>query len=63
MLGVTFVSILSQIRASLFLLQEFGYVEVPAVSKRLMCGDTGHGAMAEVDTVLEEIFKRLTPLH
>lgn len=40
-------------------LSELGYMEVPAVSKRLMCGDVGGGAMAEVGTIVEAVWSAL----
>jgi len=40
-------------------LRSWGYIEVPSISKTLMCGDTGNGAMAEVGTIVEYIFKFL----
>lgn len=30
-------------------------MEVPPISKKLMCGDTGVGGMAEVETIVEKI--------
>ncbi|TNN86915.1 Phosphopantothenoylcysteine decarboxylase [Liparis tanakae] len=33
-------------------LTEFGYVEIPCISKKLVCGDEGKGAMAEVSTIV-----------
>ncbi|XP_039874831.1 phosphopantothenoylcysteine decarboxylase-like [Simochromis diagramma] len=33
-------------------LKEFGYVEIPCVAKKLVCGDEGKGAMAEVSTIV-----------
>lgn len=36
-------------------LTDWGYVQIPPISKTLMCGDTGIGAMAEVDTIVERI--------
>ncbi|KAH8399004.1 hypothetical protein KR222_010846, partial [Zaprionus bogoriensis] len=33
-------------------LKSWGYKEIPCISKTLMCGDTGNGAMAEVPTVV-----------
>ncbi|XP_045772670.1 phosphopantothenoylcysteine decarboxylase [Maniola jurtina] len=36
-------------------LKWWGYEEVPPTSKTLMCGDTGIGAMAEVDTIVKRI--------
>ncbi|XP_072551804.1 phosphopantothenoylcysteine decarboxylase [Salminus brasiliensis] len=37
------------------ILQGFGYVEIPCIAKKLICGDEGKGAMAEVSTILETI--------
>ncbi|XP_074533652.1 phosphopantothenoylcysteine decarboxylase [Halichoeres trimaculatus] len=34
---------------------EFGYVEIPCISKKLVCGDEGKGAMAEVSTIVSMI--------
>ncbi|XP_053784838.1 phosphopantothenoylcysteine decarboxylase isoform X3 [Desmodus rotundus] len=36
-------------------LQAFGYVEIPCVAKKLVCGDQGLGAMAEVDTIVDKV--------
>uniref|UniRef100_A0A669EN98 Phosphopantothenoylcysteine decarboxylase n=2 Tax=Oreochromis TaxID=8139 RepID=A0A669EN98_ORENI len=33
-------------------LKEFGYVEIPCIAKKLVCGDEGKGAMAEVSTIV-----------
>lgn len=33
-------------------LQGFGYVEIPCISKKLVCGDEGKGAMAEVSAIV-----------
>lgn len=43
------------------LLKSWGYKEVHCVSKTLMCGDTGMGAMAEVDTIVQSTLRALTP--
>ncbi|XP_037395968.1 phosphopantothenoylcysteine decarboxylase isoform X2 [Pygocentrus nattereri] len=40
-------------------LQGFGYVEIPCVAKKLVCGDEGKGAMAEVATIVETIQRYL----
>lgn len=40
-------------------LKSWGYHEVPTTSKTLMCGDTGNGAMAEVDTITDHILFKL----
>ncbi|XP_071354361.1 phosphopantothenoylcysteine decarboxylase [Trachinotus anak] len=36
-------------------LKEFGYVEIPCISKKLVCGDEGKGAMAEVSTIVSVV--------
>ncbi|XP_062947296.1 phosphopantothenoylcysteine decarboxylase isoform X2 [Cynocephalus volans] len=36
-------------------LQAFGYIEIPCVAKKLVCGDQGLGAMAEVDTIVNKV--------
>ncbi|XP_027989240.2 phosphopantothenoylcysteine decarboxylase isoform X3 [Eptesicus fuscus] len=36
-------------------LQAFGYIEIPCVAKKLVCGDQGLGAMAEVDTIVDTV--------
>ncbi|CAK1551307.1 unnamed protein product [Leptosia nina] len=36
-------------------LKSWGYKEIPPISKTLMCGDVGVGAMAEVSTIVEAI--------
>lgn len=36
-------------------MKEWGYEEIPPINKKLMCGDTGVGAMAEVDTIVQKI--------
>ncbi|XP_077566600.1 phosphopantothenoylcysteine decarboxylase-like [Stigmatopora nigra] len=33
-------------------LKEFDYVEIPCIAKKLVCGDKGKGAMAEVSTII-----------
>ncbi|XP_038623245.1 phosphopantothenoylcysteine decarboxylase isoform X2 [Tachyglossus aculeatus] len=44
-------------------LQDFGYTEIPCVAKRLVCGDEGLGAMAEVQTILEKVKEILSELN
>ncbi|XP_036591663.1 phosphopantothenoylcysteine decarboxylase [Trichosurus vulpecula] len=47
-------------------LKGFGYTEVPCVVKKLVCGDEGLGAMAEVKTILgkvKEILSERDLLH
>jgi phosphopantothenoylcysteine decarboxylase len=39
------------------LTKSFGYIEIPCMEKTLMCGQTGIGAMATVDTIVEETLK------
>ncbi|OXU31487.1 phosphopantothenoylcysteine decarboxylase [Nasonia vitripennis] len=41
------------------LLKSWGYKEVPCISKNLMCGDTGMGGMAEVDTIVQATLRSL----
>ncbi|RZF42679.1 hypothetical protein LSTR_LSTR001474 [Laodelphax striatellus] len=36
-------------------LKSWGYTEIPCISKTLMCGDTGMGAMAHVPTIVEKV--------
>lgn len=38
-------------------LKKWGYVEIPVISKTLICGDKGLGAMAEVDTICEMVMR------
>uniref|UniRef100_A0A1A9W118 Phosphopantothenoylcysteine decarboxylase n=1 Tax=Glossina brevipalpis TaxID=37001 RepID=A0A1A9W118_9MUSC len=40
-------------------LKSWGYYEVPSIAKTLMCGDTGNGAMAEVDNIVVEILNKI----
>ncbi|XP_068595631.1 phosphopantothenoylcysteine decarboxylase [Brachionichthys hirsutus] len=40
-------------------LVEFGYVEIPCVAKKLVCGDEGRGAMAEVSTIVSVVAQYL----
>ncbi|XP_063170043.1 phosphopantothenoylcysteine decarboxylase isoform X2 [Candoia aspera] len=35
-------------------LKEFGYAEIPCIVKKLVCGDEGQGAMAEISTIVEK---------
>lgn len=34
---------------------DFGYVEIPCITKKLVCGDEGKGAMAEVSTIVDAV--------
>jgi phosphopantothenoylcysteine decarboxylase len=34
-----------------------GFMIIPTILKILMCGDEGMGAMADVNTILNEVFK------
>ncbi|XP_061451646.1 phosphopantothenoylcysteine decarboxylase isoform X1 [Rhineura floridana] len=36
-------------------LKSFGYVEIPCIVKKLICGDEGRGAMAEVPTIVGKV--------
>ncbi|XP_059191966.1 phosphopantothenoylcysteine decarboxylase [Centropristis striata] len=40
-------------------LAEFGYVEIPCIAKKLVCGDEGKGAMAEVSTIVTAVERHL----
>ncbi|XP_034240689.1 phosphopantothenoylcysteine decarboxylase [Thrips palmi] len=37
------------------ILKSWGYTEVPCIAKTLVCGDTGLGAMAELDTIVNAL--------
>lgn len=37
------------------ILKEWGHEEIPPIKKQLICGDTGVGAMAEVETIVERV--------
>lgn len=37
------------------ILKSFGYVEIPCISKKLICGDEGLGAMAEVSSIVAKV--------
>ncbi|XP_030237926.1 phosphopantothenoylcysteine decarboxylase isoform X1 [Drosophila navojoa] len=39
---------------------KWGYKEIPCISKTLMCGDTGNGAMAEVSTIVSIVVGTFT---
>uniref|UniRef100_A0A1Z5L2J8 Glucose-repressible alcohol dehydrogenase n=1 Tax=Ornithodoros moubata TaxID=6938 RepID=A0A1Z5L2J8_ORNMO len=43
-------------------LKELGYYEVPCVKKKLACGDTGYGGMAEVETIIAAVVNAVSPL-
>lgn len=36
-------------------LKSWGYIEVPCIAKTLVCGETGLGAMAELDTIVNAL--------
>ncbi|TRY87128.1 hypothetical protein DNTS_008188 [Danionella cerebrum] len=36
-------------------LKGFGYTEIPCIAKKLVCGDEGKGAMAEVSTIIDAV--------
>lgn len=40
-------------------LKGFGYVEIPCIVKKLVCGDKGRGAMAEVSTIVGKVMEIL----
>lgn len=39
------------------LTKNFGYLEIPCIEKTLMCGQTGIGAMASVETIVQQILE------
>ncbi|KAK9873243.1 hypothetical protein WA026_021731 [Henosepilachna vigintioctopunctata] len=43
-------------------LESWGYKCIPVIEKLLMCGDTGLGAMAEVDTIVEFVGNEIAQL-
>ncbi|KAK6638078.1 hypothetical protein RUM44_008503 [Polyplax serrata] len=47
-------------RTQIATLKSWGYVEIPVVSKVLVCGDKGAGAMAEVDTIVNAVIDKTT---
>ncbi|CAL8261844.1 unnamed protein product [Merluccius merluccius] len=40
-------------------LKDFGYVEIPCIAKKLVCGDEGKGAMAELSTIINVVKQHL----
>lgn len=42
---------------------ELAYRIVPPISKKLMCGDIGIGAMAEVATIVESVVEVVTGIE
>lgn len=40
-------------------LKSWGYKEINCITKTLMCGDTGIGAMAEIDTIISSTLRSL----
>ncbi|XP_072138065.1 phosphopantothenoylcysteine decarboxylase [Mobula birostris] len=44
-------------------LKGFGYIEVPCIVKKLLCGDEGYGAMAEISTIVEKVQEYLEQSH
>lgn len=42
-------------RSHLDLLQQFGYTQLGPISKTLMCGDSGMGAMSEISDIVKAI--------
>lgn len=41
------------------ILQNWGWEEIACISKKLMCGDTGMGAMAEVPMIIQSLLKHI----
>ncbi|XP_061078663.1 phosphopantothenoylcysteine decarboxylase isoform X1 [Conger conger] len=44
-------------------LKEFGYIEVPCICKKLVCGDEGKGAMAALSTIVDVVKEHLPRSH
>ncbi|XP_078285883.1 phosphopantothenoylcysteine decarboxylase [Rhinoraja longicauda] len=44
-------------------LKSFGYIEVPCIVKKLVCGDEGKGGMAEISTIIEKVQECLEQLQ
>ena len=42
-------------RPQVELVESWGYIVIPPVVKTLVCGDTGTGAMASVETVIDTV--------
>lgn len=40
-------------------LKSWGYVEIPCISKTLICGDQGLGAMADISTIVDKVCELL----
>lgn len=40
-------------------LNRLGYLEIPVIEKRLACGDTGLGAMAETEQIVEIVLNKI----
>ena len=38
------------------LVNQFGFTLVDSIEKKLMCGDTGIGAMANIETIIKVLF-------
>uniref|UniRef100_U5ESC8 Phosphopantothenoylcysteine decarboxylase n=1 Tax=Corethrella appendiculata TaxID=1370023 RepID=U5ESC8_9DIPT len=45
------------------ILKSWGHCEIPCISKTLMCGDTGLGAMAEVDSIVNSVLLSDDPTY
>ena len=41
------------------LTKTFGYMEIPCIEKTLMCGQTGIGAMASVETIVNQVLEMI----
>jgi len=42
-----------------WILNNWGYTEIPPISKTLMCNDTGMGAMAEPQSIVDQVLNSL----
>lgn len=45
------------------ILKSWGYIEIPCISKTLMCGDQGLGAMAEISSIVDKVNELLKKTH
>ena len=39
------------------LLEEFKFIEIPAIEKKLACGDIGIGGIADTDVIYEKVLE------
>jgi len=44
------------------LINQFGFTLVDSIEKKLMCGDIGIGAMANIETIVKTLFNLINTL-